>query len=77
METNFELKGLIYSKYGKETVLADKLGWPRQRLNKITTGRKTPNIEELNELAQALDEPVDRMLHIFLRKKSPNGQLSA
>lgn len=77
METNFELKGLIYSKYGKETVLADKLGWTRQRLNKITTGRKTPNIEELNELAQALDEPVDRMMHIFLPKKSPNGQLSA
>lgn len=67
MDANFTVKGLIYSKFGKESALADHLGWPRQRLNKITTGRRLPNIEELNAISLALDEPVDKMLHIFLR----------
>lgn len=75
MEANFAVKGMIYSKYGKESALADHLGWSRQKLNKITTGRKLPNLEELNALSGALDEPVDKMLHIFLKQKSPNGQL--
>ncbi|MBR5094479.1 MAG: helix-turn-helix transcriptional regulator [Oscillospiraceae bacterium] len=74
MNETLELKNLIRRKFGKETRLATTLGWPRQRLNKITTGKKTPNIEELNALAIALEEPVDRMLFLFLTKRSPNEQ---
>ena len=74
MSVNYELKGLIYSKYGKETELAKHLDWSRQKLNKLTTGRKMPDLEELNSLSIALDEPVDKLIHIFLRSKSPNGQ---
>lgn len=74
MEPNLTLKGLIYGKYGKEVALAQKLGWPKQRLNRITTGRSMPNIEEVNALASALDTPVDQMISIFLAYKSPNRQ---
>lgn len=66
MEPNLALKGLIYGKYGKEVNLAKALGWSKQRLNRITTGRSMPNVEELNALAVALDTSVERMVHIFL-----------
>lgn len=74
MTANVELKDMIHEKYGKEVALANRLGWPRQRLNKITTGRRLPDIEELNDLANALERPVNEMIIVFLGKKSPNGQ---
>lgn len=73
-EKNYELKDMITAEYGKETALAARLGWTRQRLNKITTGRKMPDIEELNDLAGALHKPINEMILIFLPQKSPNEQ---
>jgi transcriptional regulator with XRE-family HTH domain len=69
-----ELRGLIYSKFDSESEMAKKLGWPRQRLNKITNGIKEPDIKELNELAEALDKSVGDIAQIFLNCESPNGQ---
>lgn len=70
-----ELSGLIYSKYAKECQLADDLGWTRQRLNKIVNGKKEPDLEEVAALAEKLGQPVGEMVLLFLRQKSPNGQL--
>ena len=36
------LRGLIYERFDHEADLAKQLGWPRQRLNRITTGAKEP-----------------------------------
>ncbi|SMC38066.1 helix-turn-helix domain-containing protein [Papillibacter cinnamivorans] len=72
-----ELRSLIFSRYDSESALACDLGWPRQKLNKITNGKKEPDIEELNQLAIKLGQPVGDIAHIFLRYKSPNGQLQA
>ena len=69
-----ELKGLIYGKYDNETDLANELGWTKQRLNQITTGRREPNLEEVEALAGKLDTTVGDMVYIFLRNKSPNRQ---
>lgn len=69
-----ELKGLIYGKYDSETQLANDLGWTKQRLNVITTGRREPDLEEVAALAGKLGTSVGDMVHIFLRHKSPNGQ---
>lgn len=74
---SYELKGLIYSKYDNQSALSERLGWTRQRLSRIVTGQKMPDVEELNELSVALDVPVDNLIHIFLRSKSPNGQRAA
>ena len=70
-----ELRGLIYSQYDSETEFANAIGWPRQRVNKITNGTKEPDIDELNILAKALNKSVGDIAQIFLRYKSPNEQL--
>ena len=72
-----ELRGIIYSQYDTEADLASQLGWPAQRLNKITNGVKEPDLEELNALSEALNRPVSELLQIFLRHKSPNEQRPA
>lgn len=74
MEKVKELRGLIYSQYNSETEFAHFIGWPRQRVNKITNGLKEPDINELNVLAEALNVSVGEMAQIFLRHKSPNRQ---
>ena len=71
-----ELRGLIYGKYESESRLADDLGWPKQRLNKITNGNKEPDLEEVVALAGKLGTSVEKMVYIFLHHKSPNGQQS-
>lgn len=70
-----ELRGLIYSQYDSESEFAKAIGWPRQRINKITSGAKEPTVAELNVLAKALNKSVGDMAQIFLRYKSPNRQL--
>lgn len=68
-----EIKNLILQGYPTEAALARALGWPRQRLNKLTTGGRLPTIEEINALAQVTGLSVERLLQIFLANKSPNG----
>lgn len=65
-----ELRSLVYAKYDAESDLACALGWSRQRLNRITNGEKVPNVEELNQIASALDVPIGELALIFLNKKS-------
>lgn len=69
-----ELRGLIYNKFDSESDMARFLGWPRQRLNKITNGMKEPDVKELNEIAEALEKSVGDIAKIFLQHESPNGQ---
>ena len=72
-----ELCGLIYSEYDSESDFAKALGWPRQKLNKITTGKKEPDLDEVAQLSVCLNRPLEAIAQIFLRYKSPNGQQSA
>lgn len=69
-----ELRGLIYSKYDSEADMAKAMGWPRQRLSKITNGLKEPDVNELNAIAEPLGVSVGEIAQIFLRSKSPNEQ---
>lgn len=69
-----EIRGLIYSQYDSEAQLAQELGWTRQRLNNITIGKKEPDLDEIVALATKLNRPIDEILLIFLRHKSPNRQ---
>ena len=72
---NNEIRGLIYSQYKNESQLARKLNWPKQRLNKIVNGKKTPNLVEVRELSSALNVDLYTLFQIFLDDMSPNGQL--
>ena len=69
----YGLRSLIYAKYDSESKLATELGWPRQRLNKITNGIKEPDIYEVKALADKLGRSVSEMVDIFLDTESPNG----
>lgn len=70
----YALRSLIYAKYDSEAKLADDLGWPRQRLNKITNGTKEPDLDEVKALAKKLDRPFSEIAFIFLDQKSPNDE---
>jgi len=62
-----ELRGLIYSKFKNEARMADALGWSRQRLNKITTGKKIPDLFEVRDIANILGVEFMVVANIFLR----------
>ncbi len=69
-----ELRGLIYGTFDSEAEMAKEIGWPRQRLSKITNGVKEPDVNELNAIAKPLGKSVGDIAQIFLRYKSPNEQ---
>lgn len=72
-EARREIKSMIYGKFDTERDCADAIGWPRQRLNKITNGKKEPSVSEVVAIANAVDRSVEYVAGIFLRMMSPNG----
>ena len=70
MAKNMELNGLIHSVFGNETEMAKAMGYSRQRLNRITNGKKVPDLNEVNDMAKALHKPFEVVAQFFLTKKS-------
>lgn len=70
MAKNLELSGMIHAAFGSETKMAKEMGWSRQRLNRITTGKKIPDLFEVNEIATVLKSPFIAVAQIFLRSES-------
>lgn len=66
MQRESQIKQMILERFGTEAKAARALGWPRQRLNKITIGRKEPDLEEVSALSGLLGVPVGEMVAIFL-----------
>lgn len=67
-----QLNGLIHANYDNESEMARAMGWSRQRLNKITTGRRLPDLNEVQALAEALNTSFSSMAQIFLGGESAN-----
>lgn len=67
-------RSLIFLHFDSESELASSIGWPRQRLNKITNGEKIPTLDELEVLAEHLSISVGELADIFLQRKSSIGQ---
>lgn len=72
-EARREIKSMIYGKFDTEKDCAEAMGWPRQRLNKITAGKKEPSVSEVVAIACAVGKSVEQVADIFLRMASPNG----
>ena len=72
-----ELCAMIHGNFDTESECARTLGWPRQKLNKITNGTREPTLEEVSQIAAVFQKPLGDIAEIFLRQKSPNGQQSA
>lgn len=68
------LRGAIYDQFDTEADFARKLGWTRQKLNRITLGHKEPTVSEVNELATGLNISVEQVAGFFLRNMSPIEQ---
>lgn len=73
---NKELRSLIFREYDSESAFARALGWSRQKVNKMT-GIYEPNVQEINDMAFALNTNVEKIIQIFLSFKSPNEQQSS
>jgi len=72
MAKNLQLSSMIHAIYGSESQMAQAMGWSRQRLNRITNGKKVPDLYELDDIATALNTPFLSVAHIFLEKRSTN-----
>lgn len=72
-----QLREIIAENYQSEAECARKMGWTRQKLNKLTNGIKEPDVSEVQELSVALHKPILDITLIFLAYWSPNGVLSA
>lgn len=70
VQKNLELCGLIYGKYNSVADFARKIGMSRQRLQTIVSGRTDPSIQDVYEIANALDRSISDIMDIFLRFKS-------
>lgn len=68
-----EIRGLIYGMYDSETQFAKEMGWPRQKLNRITNGMREPDLNDISALASGLNRSIGEIANIFLNHKSPNG----
>ena len=69
-----ELRSLIYGRFDSQTEFAEYLGWSKQRLSKITSGRKEPSISEVSEISQGLGIEISVVVRIFVRYWSPVRQ---
>lgn len=72
MQKNLALSGMIHAKFKSESAMARAMGWSKQRLSKITCGRRTPTLGDLDEMATILERPIMDLVQIFLPEKSTN-----
>lgn len=63
----FELRSLIYGKFDSQTEFAEHLQWSKQRLSKVTSGKKEPSISEISEIAKGLDMEISDLVPIFVQ----------
>ena len=70
MAKNSELRGLILGQFDSEGAFAGSIGWTKQKLSRITTGKQPPSLQDVQEIADGLSVPFMTVATIFLPKKS-------
>lgn len=61
-----DLKARIKHVCKTEKACAEKMGWTKQRLNKITQGKKIATVVEVEEIARALGEQPKDIIYFFI-----------
>lgn len=62
-----ELRGMIYARYRNASECARALGWQRNKLSVIVTGRKEVSLREAAALAGALGCGLEEMAEVLLK----------
>ncbi len=65
-----EFRGAVYSRFPDASAFADKLGWNRQKLSYIMTGKRVPRLSDIQEMATALNMDVCCVASFFLQNES-------
>lgn len=62
-----KLRGTIAEKYRTQVAFADALGWNRNKISRLVTGKLVPNINEVAQIAAALRLSNCEFEEIFLK----------
>jgi len=62
---NKKFRGMVYSTFHNAASMAREMGWEKQKLHRIMTGKQEPSVSELHELAAALHTPVIAVVNAF------------
>lgn len=73
MNNNSPIKEELRRRFGSEAEAARRLGWPRQRLNRLTNCVRQPKMSDLAALGRILEKPASEVVQFFLPDKSPFG----
>ena len=66
------LNGLVHGQFDSEAAFAEKIGWPRQKLNRIMNGDQPPSLEDVKNIADGLNVPFMMVANFFLESVSTN-----
>ena len=72
-----EFRSLVFRHFDTEAEFARKIGWNKQKLNKISNGETVPSIADLALMAPELHTSTGILADIFLHYMSPNEQQNA
>ena len=67
------LRGEIIAEYRTQTAFASAIGWHKNKVTKMLTGKYKPDTDEVAKIADLLRLDEIKFCDIFLARKSPNG----
>ena len=68
------LRGEIVAEYRTQTAFADAIGWHKNKVTKLLTGKYKPDTDEVAEITDLLHLDASIFCDIFLPRKSSNGE---
>lgn len=69
------LRGINSERLRTQQALGEAIGWHRNKVSKLFTGKYIPNVDEAAEIADKLKLTEAEYREIFLHKASPNGDM--
>ena len=70
------LRGEIVTEFRTQSAFADAIGWHKNKVTKMLTGKYKPDTDEVAKIAFLLHLDESKFCDIFLNKKSPNGDFA-
>lgn len=71
------LRGEIVAEYRTQSAFADAIGWHKNKVTKMLTGKYKPDTDEVARIADLLHLDAPMFCDIFFTENSPNGDKSA